>query len=54
MYPRIPAPGQEASSGELEPKQTLSRLNRIHPKKSETFVLDFRNELDEIQEAFRP
>jgi type I restriction enzyme, R subunit len=35
--------------------QTLSRLNRIYPpQKSETFVLDFRNELEDIQEAFRP
>jgi hypothetical protein len=23
--------------------QTLSRLNRIHPEKTDTFVLDFRN-----------
>ncbi|MCZ7590554.1 MAG: type I restriction endonuclease [Gaiella sp.] len=38
----------------LNAVQTLSRLNRIHPQKSDTFVLDFRNELDEIQEAFRP
>jgi type I restriction enzyme R subunit len=38
----------------LNAVQTLSRLNRIHPQKSETFVLDFRNELEEIQEAFRP
>jgi len=39
---------------DLNAVQTLSRLNRIHPQKSDTFVLDFRNELDEIQEAFRP
>jgi type I restriction enzyme R subunit len=32
--------------------QTLSRLNRIHPLKESTFVLDFRNETDEIVEAF--
>ena len=38
----------------LNAVQTLSRLNRIHPQKSETFVLDFRNELEDIQEAFRP
>ncbi len=38
----------------LNAVQTLSRLNRIHPHKTETFVLDFRNELDEIQEAFQP
>jgi type I restriction enzyme R subunit len=32
--------------------QTLSRLNRIHPLKKSTFVLDFRNETDDIVEAF--
>jgi type I restriction enzyme R subunit len=32
--------------------QTLSRLNRIHPLKESTFVLDFRNETDDIAEAF--
>ena len=35
--------------------QTLSRLNRIlPPEKTDTFVLDFRNDLEDIQEAFRP
>jgi type I restriction enzyme R subunit len=34
--------------------QTLSRLNRIHPLKSDTFVLDFRNDAEEIQKAFEP
>ena len=34
--------------------QTLSRLNRIHPEKTDTFVLDFRNEADDITEAFKP
>ena len=32
--------------------QTLSRLNRFHPKKSDTFVLDFMNSTDVIQESF--
>jgi type I restriction enzyme R subunit len=32
--------------------QTLSRLNRIHPVKENTFVLDFRNETETIVEAF--
>jgi type I restriction enzyme R subunit len=32
--------------------QTLSRLNRIHPDKIDTFVLDFRNDADEIRGAF--
>ena len=34
--------------------QTLSRLNRIAPGKSDTFVLDFVNDVDMITEAFRP
>jgi len=32
--------------------QTLSRLNRAHPKKYDTFVLDFFNETQIIKEAF--
>ena len=38
----------------LHAVQTLSRLNRIHPEKTGTFVLDFRNEVEEIQKAFEP
>lgn len=34
--------------------QTLSRLNRTAPGKVRTFVLDFRNEEDDIFKAFRP
>jgi len=34
--------------------QTLSRLNRIYPGKDDTFVLDFRNTTDQIQESFAP
>jgi type I restriction enzyme R subunit len=32
--------------------QTLSRLNRAHPKKHDTFVLDFTNDADGIEAAF--
>ena len=32
--------------------QTLSRLNRAHPKKHDAFVLDFANDTDTIQAAF--
>jgi type I restriction enzyme R subunit len=32
--------------------QTLSRLNRAHPKKHDCFVLDFMNDADTIQAAF--
>jgi len=38
--------------GGIQAVQTLSRLNRTHPLKDETFVLDFVNDPDEIQEAF--
>jgi type I restriction enzyme R subunit len=34
--------------------QTLSRLNRIAAGKEDTFVLDFRNERDDIFTAFKP
>ena len=34
--------------------QTLSRLNRTHPGKDDTFVLDFANTVEEIQDAFAP
>ena len=33
--------------------QTLSRLNRCHPKKRDTFVLDFANDADDIQKSFQ-
>ena len=32
--------------------QTLSRLNRAHPKKRDVFVLDFMNDVKTIEEAF--
>ena len=37
----------------IQAVQTLSRLNRIHPLKEDTFVLDFVNDPGEIQEAFK-
>jgi len=37
----------------IQAVQTLSRLNRIHPLKEDTFVLDFVNKREEIQEAFK-
>jgi type I restriction enzyme, R subunit len=37
----------------IQSVQTLSRLNRTHPLKDDTFVLDFVNDPAEIQEAFR-
>lgn len=38
----------------LHAVQTLSRLNRTHPDKQETFVLDFVNEAEDIEKAFQP
>src|SRR3989440_2947201 len=40
--------------GGVNAVQTLSRLNRTHPGKNETMVLDFANEAEEIQQAFAP
>ncbi len=37
----------------IQAVQTLSRLNRIHPLKEDTFVLDFINDREEIREAFK-
>lgn len=37
----------------IQAVQTLSRLNRIHPFKEDTFILDFVNDRNEIQEAFK-
>jgi type I restriction enzyme R subunit len=34
--------------------QTLSRLNRAHPLKYDTFILDFFNDVDIIQKSFEP
>jgi type I restriction enzyme, R subunit len=37
----------------IQAVQTLSRLNRVHPLKEDTFVLDFVNERSEIQDSFK-
>ena len=37
---------------DIKAVQTLSRLNRCHPKKYDTFVLDFANKPEDIQKAF--
>lgn len=34
--------------------QTLSRLNRTMPGKKNTYILDFQNTIEDIQEAFKP
>ena len=40
--------------GGVNAVQTLSRLNRVTYGKEDTFVLDFANNPEDIQEAFRP
>ncbi len=37
---------------DIKAVQTLSRLNRAHPGKVDTFILDFANDTDTIKEAF--
>jgi len=37
----------------IQAVQTLSRLNRTHPGKDDTFVLDFYNDREEILKAFQ-
>lgn len=37
----------------IQAVQTLSRLNRIHPLKEDTFILDFVNDREEIRQAFK-
>lgn len=38
----------------LQAVQTLSRLNRTCSGKEDTFVLDFANDAEDVQEAFKP
>jgi type I restriction enzyme R subunit len=37
----------------IQAVQTLTRINRTHPLKEDTFILDFVNEREEIREAFK-
>ncbi|TXC88068.1 type I restriction endonuclease subunit R [Paraburkholderia azotifigens] len=39
--------------GGIQAVQTLSRLNRAHPGKDTTYILDFINDADEILKAFK-
>ena len=38
---------------DIKAVQTLSRLNRCHPKKKDTFILDFANEPENIKASFQ-
>src|SRR5204863_613023 len=40
--------------GGVNAVQTLSRLNRTHPEKTEAMVIDFANDAEEIRKAFEP
>ena len=52
--PKLCAMYVDKKLGGVDCVQTLSRLNRTYPGKEMTFVLDFVNEAEEIQEAFEP
>ena len=39
--------------GGVNAVQTLSRLNRSHPLKQDTFILDFANKVEDIEKAFK-
>lgn len=51
--PKLCAMYVDKKLGGLECVQTLSRLNRTFPGKTETYVLDFFNEPAEVLEAFQ-
>jgi len=51
--PRLVAMYVDRKLGGVQAVQTLSRLNRTHPGKDKTFVLDFVNEPLEILDAFK-
>lgn len=43
----------DKSFSDIKAVQTLSRLNRCHPLKQETFVLDFVNKAEDIEQSFQ-
>lgn len=51
--PKLCAMYVDKKLGGVECVQTLSRLNRIFPGKTETYVLDFFNEPDDVLAAFQ-
>ena len=52
--PKLAAMYVDRQLSGLQAVQTLARLNRTHPAKRNTHVLDFRNSIEDIKEAFRP
>lgn len=52
--PKLSAMYVDRKLAGLQAVQTLSRLNRTRPGKDRTFILDFQNAIEDVQEAFRP
>ncbi|MDP0589951.1 MAG: type I restriction endonuclease [Candidatus Endonucleobacter bathymodioli] len=52
--PKLCAMYVDKKLGGVDCVQTLSRLNRIYPNKTQTFILDFVNDPKDIQAAFEP
>lgn len=52
--PKLSAMYVDRKLAGLQAVQTLSRLNRTMPGKDRTYVLDFQNTIEDIQEAFKP
>jgi type I restriction enzyme R subunit len=52
--PKLVAMYVDKKLGGVDCVQTLSRLNRTYAGKEQTFILDFYNDAEEIQEAFEP
>lgn len=52
--PRLVAMYVDKKLGGVQAVQTLSRLNRTHPAKDKTFVLDFVNDPQAVLDAFLP
>lgn len=52
--PKLTAMYVDRKLAGLQAVQTLSRLNRTAPGKDRTYILDFQNTIEEIQEAFKP
>ena len=52
--PKLCAMYVDKKLGGVDCVQTLSRLNRIYPNKTQTFILDFVNAPKDIQAAFEP
>ncbi|MFG6637041.1 type I restriction endonuclease subunit R [Sulfitobacter sp. 1A12126] len=52
--PKLVAMYVDKKLANLQAVQTLARLNRTHPGKDKTFVLDFQNTTEEVREAFAP